>query len=193
MAKSKSKQKNKKPKQTPSQPISPVQPLDSTPPTAPPPATGSQGAPAQTGLAQSDDSIQTAPPVPTAADTANEEAQNDLQKQLDEANKRAEEAEAAKVESDSRAEAAEKKAATAERNLTDIQAPESPGIPLSQQVPDRFDKDGNELCWNCLNNGDKVVLEGGNTCPNCAFQKDKLYNGGIEAEKAGQRLQNQES
>lgn len=46
-----------------------------------------------------------------------------------------------------------------------------------------------EKCWNCLNQDPdtKNVLDSKGNCKVCGFKKSKLYNGGIEAEKAEAR------
>lgn len=49
----------------------------------------------------------------------------------------------------------------------------------------------NEICWNCQNHDPKTKnrLDDDGTCDVCGFEKDKLYNGNIEADKAAQRAE----
>lgn len=46
-----------------------------------------------------------------------------------------------------------------------------------------------EVCWNCKNQGEDNRLDKDGVCPVCGFDKDKLYNGNIEADKAAQRAE----
>ena len=48
-------------------------------------------------------------------------------------------------------------------------------------------KDEGELCWNCAAQGEKNYLDAEGKCAVCGFEKNKLYNGDIEAEKAAKR------
>lgn len=158
--------KQSKKQTTPTQPVSPVQPLEST------------GTPPSDNLS---DVLRTIPPVDNAA------AQEEQQAELKKAFERAEAAEARAHAAEEAAASAQDRAIAAEQNLATVQEEQQPYISPSQQALDRFDSDGKEVCWNCANNGRQVVLSGGNTCSDCGFVKDKLYNGTIEAEKAGQR------
>lgn len=46
-----------------------------------------------------------------------------------------------------------------------------------------------ELCWNCKNHDKKNRLDVDGVCDVCGFEKDKLYNGNIEADKTAQRIE----
>lgn len=46
-----------------------------------------------------------------------------------------------------------------------------------------------ELCWNCTNHGEKNRLSLDGTCEVCGFDKNTLYNGNLEADKAAQRAE----
>lgn len=89
----------------------------------------------------------------------------DLKKQLADANDRADKAEAA-----------------AEALKPEV-VPVAPN-PTGRQ--EQLYEDGKELCWNCVNHGKKNILPDDGVCPECGFDKEKLYNGNIEAEKATQ-------
>lgn len=53
--------------------------------------------------------------------------------------------------------------------------------------------DESNLCWNCLNNNKKRVLDDAGVCSNCGFNIHNLYNGDIEADKISKRLATQQS
>ncbi len=106
---------------------------------------------------------------------------------LQEALERAEAAEA-------RAKAAEEAATKAQEALQASQKAQTQTV-ASADIPtavgtqnDFYDKDGNELCWNCVNHGEKNKLNVYGSCLKCGFEKNKLYNGNIEATKAAERL-----
>ena len=48
-----------------------------------------------------------------------------------------------------------------------------------------------ELCWNCKAQDPKTKnrLDDNGVCEVCGFEKDKLYNGNIEADKTAQRIE----
>lgn len=48
-----------------------------------------------------------------------------------------------------------------------------------------------EICWNCKNQDPQTKnrLDEDGVCDACGFEKDKLYNGNIEADKAAQRAE----
>lgn len=45
-----------------------------------------------------------------------------------------------------------------------------------------------EKCWNCANHDKKNYLVDG-VCDTCGFDKNSLYNGNLEADKAAQRIE----
>lgn len=49
----------------------------------------------------------------------------------------------------------------------------------------------NEICWNCQAQDPKTKnkLDENGVCETCGFEKDKLYNGTIEADKTAQRIE----
>lgn len=87
----------------------------------------------------------------------------------------------------------------AERRDNDVNAPgatdnSDPAPPVVQplesvNVPAPVKK--GEICWNCQAQDSKTKnrLDEDGTCPVCGFEKDKLYNGTIEADKAAQRVE----
>lgn len=44
-----------------------------------------------------------------------------------------------------------------------------------------------DLCWNCANHGTTTELGDDGACDVCGFEKEKLYNGTIEQQKAHER------
>lgn len=63
---------------------------------------------------------------------------------------------------------------------------EAPVEPLEATTEAPKNEKG-ELCWNCEAQGEKNYLDDKGKCAVCGFEKDKLFNGGIEAEKAAKR------
>lgn len=62
-----------------------------------------------------------------------------------------------------------------------VQPLESVSVPVSK----------GEVCWNCKAQDSKTKnrLDEGGVCEVCGFEKDKLYNGNIEADKTAQRIE----
>lgn len=60
---------------------------------------------------------------------------------------------------------------------------------VETQEQDESKKKTGEACWNCKNQGQDNRLDKDGVCETCGFEKDKLYNGNIEADKAAQRVE----
>lgn len=134
--------------------------------------------------------------APEQNDLVDEEAQ----RRIDEANANAEQAEKDAeqrvLDAQQRVADAEAKAANAEKKSAERQqaASETTQLTANAEIPTASepqlqfsDKHGRELCWNCMSAHKKKNLLEDGVCPECGFDKNKLFNGNLEAEKAGLR------
>jgi hypothetical protein len=74
----------------------------------------------------------------------------------------------------------------------DNSKPEDSVQPLdSDTKKDQPTKVQGELCWNCKNQDPETTntLDKNGNCAVCGFEKNLLYNGTIEADKAAQRVE----
>lgn len=53
---------------------------------------------------------------------------------------------------------------------------------------DESPKQKGDKCWNCANQDKKSYLVDG-VCDVCGFDKNNLYNGNLEADKAAQKIE----
>lgn len=63
--------------------------------------------------------------------------------------------------------------------------------PLKSKPDAPEPKNKGEICWNCKNQDSETDnrLNDDNVCDVCGFEKDTLYNGNLEADKAAQRAE----
>lgn len=71
---------------------------------------------------------------------------------------------------------------------------EDEGKPVVQpleSIPESVPVHDHERCWNCYAQDKKTrnFLDEDGICAECGFEKDLLYNGNIEADKAAQRME----
>lgn len=156
-------------------------------------ASASKSNKAEKPTSQPTDTTSPVEPVQASTSAPSAPPENDSNPELVAALKRADEAEARAAEAEKTAEEATAKVAEAEAaqkaaeaaSATTVATAEIAGPTAPQDQ--LYDKDGNELCWNCVNHGKTSQLDSQGTCEVCGFHKDKLYNGNVEAQKANER------